>query len=90
MNGVNRSQDKTIGQIPITGINSENKLRNNLEVISAYPPTKNYIPLNNAGEIPLNELHVRLTDIKGVEIPAVEIAQETNIQLEIKSRNEIF
>ena len=90
INGVNRSQDKTIGQIPITGINSENKLRNNLEVISAYPPTKNYIPLNNAGEIPLNELHVRLTDIKGVEIPAVEIAQETNIQLEIKSRNEIF
>ena len=64
--------------------------QNNLEIITAYPPTKNFIALNNAGDLPLNELHVRLTDIKGVEIPAIEIAQETNIQVEIKSRNEIF
>ena len=90
INGVNRSQDKTIGQIPITGLNADRLDRNNLDVISAYPPTKNFIPLNNAGEIPINELHVRLTDIKGVEIPALEIAQETNIQLEIKSSNELF
>jgi hypothetical protein len=89
-NGVNGSQDKTIGQVPITGLNANRLERNNLDVITAYTPTANYIALNNAGEIPLNELHVRLCDIKGVEIPAVEIAQETNIQLEIKSRNEIF
>ena len=90
INGVSKTQDKTIGQIPLNGINSNNKLRNNLEIITAYPPTKNFIALNNAGDLPLNELHVRLTDIKGVEIPAIEIAQETNIQVEIKSRNEIF
>ena len=76
--------------MPITGLNANRLTRNNLDVITAYTPTANYIALNNAGEIPLNELHVRLCDIKGVEIPAVEIAQETNIQLEIKSRNEIF
>ena len=90
INGVNGSQDKTVGQIPITGLNANRLERNNLDVITAYPPTENYIPLNNAGDIILNELHVRLSDIKGVEIPAVELAQETNIQLEIKNRNEIF
>jgi len=89
-NGANKTQDKTIGQIPINGLNSNKLEEDNLNIITSYPPSKVWIPFNNPGEIPLNELQVKLSDVKGVQIPAVEIAQETNIQIEIKSRNEIF
>tara|TARA_R110002012_G_scaffold205721_1_gene375518 strand:- start:130 stop:939 length:810 start_codon:yes stop_codon:yes gene_type:complete len=89
-NGVIRTRDKTIGQVPVNSINSERLERDNLDIISAYPPTKNWIALNNPGDIVLNELQVKLSDVKGVEIPSTEIAQETNVAIEIKNRNEIM
>lgn len=89
-NGVAKTQDKTIGQIPLTGINSGKETRDNLDIVTAYPPTKTWIPLNNPGEIPLNQLQVKLSDIEGKQLTNLEIAQETNVQIEIKSRDEIF
>ena len=90
LNGVTRTRSKTIGQVPVNSINSERLERDNLDVISAYPPSKNWIALNNPGDIVLNELQVKLSDVRGVEIPLTEIAQETNVEIEIKNRNEIM
>ena len=89
-NGVTRVRDKTVGQIPVTGVNADRLERDNLDIISAYSPSKNWIPLNNPGDIVLNELQVKLSDLRGVEIPSNEIAQETNVVLEIKTKNQIF
>ena len=89
-NGVAKTQDKTIGQIPLTGINSGKETRDNLDIVTAYPPTKTWIALNNPGEIPLNQLQVKLSDVEGKQLTSLEISQETNVQIEIKSRDEIF
>ena len=83
-------EDKTIGVIPVNGINADRLERDNLDIITAYPPTKNWIPLNNPGDIILNELHVKLSDVRGKELDASEITQETAISIEIKEKNEIF
>jgi len=89
-NGVSKTQDKTIGVIPVNGINADRLERDNLDIITAYPPTKNWIPLNNPGEIILNELQVKLSDVRGKELDASEIAQETAVSIEIEERNNIF
>ena len=89
-NGVARTQDKTIGQIPITPINSERLVRDNIQLVTAYPPHKVWIPLNNPGSISVNELQVKLTDIRGVQLTSADVEQETNIQIEIATRSDIF
>ena len=89
-NGVSKTQDKTIGVIPVNGINADRLERDNLDIITAYPPTKNWIPLNNPGEIILKELQVKLSDVRGKELDASEISQETAVSIEIEERNNIF
>ncbi len=89
-NGVTKTQDKTIGVVPVTGLNANRLERDNLNIITAYPPSKNWIPLNNPGQIPLNELQVKLIDVRGKELDASEIVQETSVSIEIKQKNEIF
>ena len=76
--------------MPVTGVNANRLERDNLNIISAYPPSKNWIPLNNPGDIPLNELQVKLIDVRGKELDASEIVQETSVSIEIKQKNEIF
>ena len=91
-NGVSKTQDKTIGVVPVNGINADRLERDNLDIITAYPPTKNWIPLNNPGEIILNELQVKLVDVRGKELDASEISAELRLQIsiEIEERNNIF
>ena len=89
-NGVSKTQDKTIYQIPINGVNNPKKTRENLDMVGAYPPTKTWIPLNNPGEIPLNQLQVKLSDIEGKQLTTQDVQQETNVVVEIKSRGEII
>jgi len=88
-NGVTKTQDKTIGVVPINGVNADRLTKDNLDIITAYPPTKTWIPLNNPGQIPLNELHVKLVDVRGQQLDSTEIAQETAVSIEIKTRDEI-
>ena len=89
-NGVNKTQDKTIGVVPVTGVNADVLERDNLDIITTYPPTKNWIPLNNPGEIILNELQVKLSDVRGKELDATEITQETSVSIQIEERDNIF
>ncbi len=89
-NGVTRTQDKTIGVIPVNGVNADRLSKDNIDIITAYPPSKNWVALNNPGEIILNELHVKLSDVRGKELDSSEIAQETAVSIEIKEKSEIF
>ena len=89
-NGVSQTQDKTIYQIPINGVNNPKKTRDNLDMVGAYPPTKTWIALNNPGEIPLNQLQVKLSDIEGKQLTTQDVQQETNVVVEIKARSEII
>lgn len=89
-NGVTRTQDKTIYTVPPQGVNSNELVLTHEKKIACTPPTKIWIPLNNPGSLTLNELQVKLTDVFGKELGSALITQETNVQLEIKSRNDIF
>ena len=50
-------------------------------------PQKIYISLNNAGELHLNEIKVKITDIN--DKPDSEII-ESNMSIEIKSKEELL
>ena len=67
---------------------NQNTVKGDSELINIVPPKKIWIPLNNAGEIPLNEFHVRITN--GQMIEATDLIGDTHIHMEIKSRDEIF
>ena len=81
-NGANKNIDKTIYQLP-TITNVEAKGGN--EIIEFCPPSKTWIPLQNAGLMPLNQLDVQLSDVDGRLIATTEIKQETNLLIQIEN-----
>ena len=86
LNGRTRNLCKSIYE----ALHNENQniVKGNTELINIVPPKKIWIPLNNAGEMPLNEFHVRITN--GQMIETSDLIGDTHIHLEIKSRDEIF
>ena len=69
---------------------ADKEIKDNLEVLEVIPPTKVWVELNNAGDIPLNRLEVQLSDTNGVKLDNKIYQQPTNIVVEIKNKNEII
>ena len=85
-NGRTRNLCKSI--LEVLHNETTNTLKGDTELINFIPKHKIWIPLNNAGEMPINELHVRITD--GAMIEVEDLVGDTHIHLEIKPRQEIF
>jgi len=79
LNGASKSYDKTIYQIPTIAFNEE---IGNQEIVEFCPPSKVWIPLNNAMEIPLNKLDVLIASVDGKKVET--LSQETNISIQIE------
>ena len=79
LNGASKSYDKTIYQIPTIAFNEE---IGNEEIVEFAPPSKVWIPLDNAMEIPLNKLDVLISTVDGKKVPTLR--QETNISIQIE------
>ena len=79
LNGANKSYDKTIYQIPTIAFTSE---IGNQEIVEFSPPSKVWIPLDNAMEIPLNKLDVLIATVDGKKVET--LSQETNISIQIE------
>ncbi len=79
LNGASKSWDKTIYQIPTIAFNEE---IGNQEIVEYSPPSKVWIPLNNAMEIPLNKLDVLIASVDGKKVET--LSQETNISIQIE------
>jgi hypothetical protein len=79
LNGANKSYDKTIYQIPTIAFTSE---IGNQEIVEFAPPSKVWIALNNAMEIPLNKLDVLISTVDGLKVTT--LSQETNISIQIE------
>ena len=80
LNGANKSYDKTIYQIPMIQHTEE---VGNDEIIECTPPSKVWIPLNNAMEIPLNRLDVQISSVDGKKIENL-LRDDTNITIQIE------
>ena len=79
LNGSNKSWDKTIYQIPTIAFTSE---IGNQEIVEFAPPSKVWLPLDNAMEIPLNKLDVLISTVDGLKVET--LSQETNISIQIE------
>ena len=55
----------------------------NDEIIECTPPSKVWIPLNNAMEIPLNRLDVQISTVDGKKIQNL-LRDDTNITIQIE------
>ena len=80
LNGANKSYDKTIYQMPMIQHTEE---VGNDEIIECTPPSKVWIPLNNAMEIPLNRLDVQISTVDGKKIENL-LRNDTNITIQIE------
>tara|TARA_R110002153_G_scaffold1957_8_gene9661 strand:- start:79 stop:3336 length:3258 start_codon:yes stop_codon:yes gene_type:complete len=80
LNGANKSYDKTIYQMPMIQHTEE---VGNDEIIECTPPSKVWIPLNNAMEIPLNRLDVQISTVDGKKIQNL-LRDDTNITIQIE------
>jgi len=78
-NGFTKTPDKTIYEIPYA---IHEKVDNDQAIIEVEPPAKCWIPLNNAGEIPLNEIDVRIADVENREMTGLR--PDTNIVIQIE------
>ena len=85
-NGRTRNLCKSI--LEVLHNETNNTIRGDVELINIVPKHKIWIPLNNAGEMPINELHVRIAD--GALIEVEDLVSDTHVHVEIKSREEIF
>ena len=79
LNGASKAWDKTIYQIPTIAFNEE---IGNQEIVEFAPPSKVWIPLDNAMEIPLNKLDVLISTVDGKKVET--LSQETNISIQIE------
>ena len=85
-NGRTRNLCKSI--LEVLHNETNNTIKGDVELINYIPKHKIWISLNNGGEIPINELHVRITD--GAMIETTDLIGATHIHLEIKAKDEIF
>jgi len=84
LNGKNRSYDKTIYQLPLeAGIE-----KNNLKITEHSPASKVWIPLNNPGEMPINQLDIQISKENGQK--ADNLQPDTHVVIQIETKNEIL
>jgi hypothetical protein len=67
---------------------THNTFKGDTELINFIPRHKIWIPLRNAGEIPINSLHVKIADAAMREVQ--DLVGDTHIHIEIASKDEIF
>lgn len=84
-NGSNKTTDKTIYQLPIE---TQAKVTHNLKITEHSPASKVWIPLRNAGEIPINKLDVQISREDGTK--ALGLQPDTHISIQIEKREDIF
>ena len=85
-NGRTRNLCKSI--LEVLHNETQNTIKGESELINFVPKHKIWIALNNSGEMPINEFHVRITD--GAMIETTDLIGDTHIHLEIKAKDEIF
>lgn len=86
-NGVNKTTDKTIYQMPLA---TDHKEIDNMSIHEVLVPTKVWLPLNNPGDIPLNSLDIQLSDTSGKKLDKSKYTQPTNIVIQIEQKNNIL
>ncbi len=84
MNGVNKSYDKTIYQIPL----EQGVINNNLTIHEHSPANKVWIPLKNPGEMPLNQIEVQISKSDGKK--AENLNHETHLVIQVETREDIL
>lgn len=84
-NGTNKTTDKTIYQLPVE---STSRTIHNVKITEHSPASKVWIPLRNAGEIPINKLDVQISKENGQK--ATGLQQDTHVSIQIEKREDIF
>ena len=84
-NGTNKTTDKTIYQLPVE---TTSKIIHNVKITEHSPASKVWIPLRNAGEIPINKLDVQISKENGQK--ATGLQQDTHVSIQIEKREDIF
>jgi hypothetical protein len=84
-NGTNNTTDKTIYQLPVE---TTSKIIHNVKITEHSPASKVWIPLRNAGEIPINKLDVQISKENGQK--ATGLQQDTHVSIQIEKREDIF
>ena len=84
-NGKNHSYDKTIYQLPVETTSKEIQ---GVKITEHSAEQKVWIPLNNAGEIPLNKLDIQISKEDGSK--ADNLQEDTHIVLQIEQRGDII
>lgn len=84
INGVNKSFDKTIYQIPV----EQGIKKNNLTIHEHSPANKVWIPLKNPGELPLNQIEVQISKNDGKK--AEGLVTDTHLVIQVETREDIL
>lgn len=84
-NGTNKTTDKTIYQLPVE---TTSRTIHNVKITEHSPASKVWIPLRNAGEIPINKLDVQISKENGQK--ATGLQQDTHVSIQIEKREDIF
>ena len=82
LNGTNKSNDKTIYQLPMI---SETEEIGNNEIVEFTPPSKVWLPLNNPGPIYLNKMDVQISNTDGTKVDNTVLKQDTLVSIQIEN-----
>lgn len=82
LNGTNKSNDKTIYQLPM--ISNTEEIGNN-EIVEFTPPSKVWLSLNNPGPIYLNKMDVQISNTDGTKVDTTILKQDTLVSIQIEN-----
>tara|TARA_R110000822_G_scaffold929_2_gene4014 strand:+ start:796 stop:3798 length:3003 start_codon:yes stop_codon:yes gene_type:complete len=82
LNGTNKSNDKTIYQLPM--ISNTEEIGNN-EIVEFTPPSKVWLSLNNPGSIYLNKMDIQISNTDGTKVSTTVLKQDTLISIQIEN-----
>ena len=85
LNGKNHSYDKTIYQLPVETTSKEIQ---GVKITEHSAEQRVWIPLNNAGELPISKLDVQISKEDGTK--AENLRPDTHLVLQIEQRNDII
>lgn len=85
LNGKNHSYDKTIYQLPVETTSKEIQ---GVKITEHNAEQKVWIPLNNAGDIPISKLDIQISKEDGTK--AENLRPDTHLVLQIEQRNDII
>jgi len=82
LNGTNKSNDKTIYQLPM--ISDTEEIGNN-EIVEFTPPSKVWLPLNNPGPIYLNKMDIQISNTDGTKVSNDILSHDTLVTVQIEN-----